>query len=195
MVPKEVENFIYEKRNVLNILHTAIKAIKRKNFYILKDLSNRTVHSASIYQDTDSITVAVIIYALSKVFERSKYSEYEDWAYFSRTCINALIRAKKSLKRDDVEGFRNGVQEIRAAINDVSGNLKKYVEEVFRKAMINKASRLYEHGISMKQTAELLGISEWELAEYAGATGISDVNLSVTMDVEKRIGRALDLFD
>ena len=60
--------------------------------------------------------------------------------------------------------------------------------------MINKASRIYEHGISMQRTAELLGISEWELSEYAGRTGISDVNLSITMDIKTRIEKAMELF-
>jgi hypothetical protein len=39
----------------------------------------------------------------------------------------------------------------------------------------------------MQQTAKLLGISVWELAEYAGQTGIGDVNLSITLSEKDRI--------
>ena len=46
----------------------------------------------------------------------------------------------------------------------------------------------------MEKTSRLLGISIWELAEYAGQTGIADVNLSVTMPVKKRIKLAEDFF-
>ncbi len=188
------KSFVQEKNNVLYILSTARKAIKKKNIILLKELSDHTIHSASIYQDTDSITVAVLIYALSKIFERSKYTTYADWPLFSKTCIENLAKAEHDLKKDRIEEFRKDLLSIRRAVNKLSGHLKAYIEEVFRKAMIKKASRLYEHGISLKQTADLLGISAWELAEYAGKTGIGDVNLSITADIKTRIKKALDIF-
>ena len=46
----------------------------------------------------------------------------------------------------------------------------------------------------MEQTAGLLGITIWELAEYAGQTGISDVNLSVTFPIRQRIKQAEEIF-
>lgn len=46
----------------------------------------------------------------------------------------------------------------------------------------------------MEQTAKLLGITIWELAEYAGQTGISDVNLSVTLPIKQRIKQAEEIF-
>ena len=39
----------------------------------------------------------------------------------------------------------------------------------------------------MQQTAEMLGISVFELAEYAGKTGIADVGLSITKDIKERV--------
>ena len=71
--------------------------------------------------------------------------------------------------------------------------MRNYIKDVFRKAEINKASRIYEHGISMQKTAELLGISIFELAEYAGSTGIGDVNLSITKDIGERIKIAKEI--
>lgn len=191
---KEDKSFVQEKSNVLDIISKAIKAIKKEDIIALKDLSDRTIHSASIYQDSDSITVAVLIYALSKVFERSKYKEYVDWSLFSEHCIESLVKAKKDLKKGNTTEFREDLRSIREVIDHLSSNLKGYIEEVFRKAMINKASRLYEHGISLQKTAELLGITPWELSEYAGTTGIGEVDLSVTLDIKSRIERTLNLF-
>ncbi len=194
MIPKEAKNFVQEKKNVLDIFDTAIRAIKKKDYILLKDLSNRTLHSASIYQDSDSVSIAVVMYSLSKIFERNKYSEYKGWSLFYKTCFGALLKARDDFKNERTEEYRKDIHEINEGIDKLEGNLKKYITEVFRKAMINKASRIYEHGISMQQTAELLGISEWELSEYAGKTGISDVNLSITMDVKTRIQKAEELF-
>ena len=70
--------------------------------------------------------------------------------------------------------------------------LKIHIKEVFEKARINKASRLYEHGISAGRTADLLGISTWELMDYSGTTGLADKG--ITKDVKERIKIARELF-
>jgi len=72
--------------------------------------------------------------------------------------------------------------------------LKIYIKDVFRKAQINKASRIYEHGISMEKTAKILGISVWELSEYVGKTRIDDINLGITTPIRKRIKLAEEVF-
>ena len=46
----------------------------------------------------------------------------------------------------------------------------------------------------MEKTASLLGITMFELASYAGQTGISDVPISRTMKVKSRIKLAMDMF-
>lgn len=176
-----------EKENILDILLKAKQAIKEENVVLMRELSDRTLHSASIYGDTDNIAVAVIIYMLSKVIERKKYHEYKEWPVFFQTCMNGLSIAITSLKRNDIKKFCSSLKEIRKRVSKISGNLRHYIKDVFRKAEINKASRIYEHGISMQKTAELLGISIFELAEYAGSTGIGDVDLSITKGISERI--------
>jgi len=186
---------LVEKDNLLYILSSTIKAISEKDIFTLKELSNRTVHSASIFQDSDSISVAVIVYSLAKIYERSKYGTYKDWNLFDKSVSLNLKNAVSSLKQDKTGDFRENLQNIINSIKKLSSHLRIYIEEVFRKARINKASRLYEHGISFEQTARLFGISIFELAEYAGRTGIGDVDLSITMPIKDRIKIASDFFE
>ena len=47
--------------NNLRVLEESFKAILKEDPKKLRDLSNQTIHYASIYQDPDSISVAVII--------------------------------------------------------------------------------------------------------------------------------------
>ncbi len=184
-----------EKENIIRILQDSKGAVREKNTARLKQLSNRTIHTASIYQDSDNVTIAVIIYSLSKLIEREKhYSQYKNWPNFFKTYVLCINQAIRYLKKDNIEDFRQQISKIRQAINQLSGHLKKYIKDVFRKASINKASRIYEHGISMGTTARLLGISIWELAEYAGQTSISDANLGVTMPIKERIKLIEDFF-
>jgi len=183
-----------EKENVMNILGKARKAIINGDAYAVKDLSNRTIHSSAIAQDPDNVNIAVVLYALSKIIERDKYRDYASWPRFKKIYEQALDNALIALKKGDIEVYRDQINRIKEAVEKLSGNLKKYIEEVFRKASINKGSRIYEHGISLEKTAKILGISQWDLASYIGQTGLADVNLTYTKDLRERIKDAQEIF-
>jgi len=183
-----------EKENVIEMLEKAVKAIKQEDVIAIKDLSNRTLHTSAIYQDPDNINVAVVLYALSKILERTRYHEMEGWAKFIKTYEDSLGNALIALKRNDIDAYRSQINRIKEAVDKLSGKLKGYIEGVFRKAQINKASRIYEHGISREVAAKILGISLWELNDYVGRTGIADVDLAYTLDIKKRIKNAEDIF-
>lgn len=184
-----------EKENLLRILRETKEAVRKEDNIKLKELSNQTIHTASIYQDMDNIAVAVLVYSLSKILERTNYQEYKNWPSFFKKFMLCIDRAIQAIEKSQDDYFRDQIKCIRREITNLSGNLRRHVQEVFRKAEINKASRIYEHGISMEQTAKLLGISIWDLAEYAGSTGISDVNLSITMPEKQRIKQAMEIFE
>ncbi len=183
-----------EKGHVIEVLEKAEKAIKNEDVSEIKELSNQTLHSASIYQDADNISLAVVLYSLSKIIERTSYKEEKGWADFKKNYTTCLSRAKLALKAEDIEVYRDQIACIREHIGKLSGDLKKYIEDVFRKAQINKASRLYEHGLSLEKTAKILGVTIWELNQYVGRTGIADVNYAYTKELEDRIKLAQDIF-
>jgi len=183
-----------EKENILDILKRVRKAVEEEDSIKLRELSDRTIHSSSIFQDGDNIAVAVIVYSLSKIIERKNYQSYKEWSNFLEKYIKNIEVAIAALEKDNLEKFRQALNDIRKAINDLSGNFKTHVQDVFKKARVNKASRIYEHGISMEATAKLLGISMWELAEYTGNTGIGDVDLGITMPEKQRIKIAMEMF-
>ena len=63
-----------EKENILKILQGAKEAIRAKDVLKLKQLSNQTNNTASRTQDPDNISIAVLVYSLSKIIERKDYS-------------------------------------------------------------------------------------------------------------------------
>lgn len=183
-----------EKENILRILRETKEAVKKDDVFRLKELSNQTIHTASISQDPDNIAVAVIVYTLGKIIERTNYQTQKGWkAFFDNftTCIDKSIIA---LEKDKLEEFRKQIKCIREGIEILHGNFKNHIEAVFRKAQINKASKIYEHGISMEQTANLLGITTWELADYAGKSNIGDVDENITESEKIRIKEVMDFF-
>lgn len=184
-----------EADNVLRILRETRSALERKDSSYIRGLSNQTINTASLTQDPDNIAVAVIVYSLSKIVERLDYRQLPGWKKFYANVLVYLDKSIKDIETGDYAKFRQDFKRIRGSIENLSGKLKKYIKEVFRNAEISKASRIYEHGISMEQTASLLGISLYELAEYAGRTGIPDVPENYTMNTKSRIKLAMDMFE
>jgi hypothetical protein len=176
-----------EVENILRILKETKRFFLDDNPFELKNLSNQTIHSATISQDADNVIVAVLVYTLGKILERSNYRSMEGWDEFSKEIIKNLDLAIKYLENNDVEKCRMHLGRIRNALNKISGDLKNYIQDVFYKAEINKAFKMYEHGLSSEQTAELLGVSLWDLSSYIGQSTISDARIAISMPIEKRI--------
>jgi len=184
-----------EKENILRILEETIKALKQEDSNQLNSLSNQTVHTASISQDPDNVAVAVIIYSLSKIIERPAYRAQKGWDKIYRNIILGIENTIWALKNKDDEHLRDHLESLRKRLEGFSGGLKKYIQDVFRKASINKASKIYEHGISMEKTSKLLGVSIWELASYAGQSQMNDHDLIRTMNTKQRIKLAMEFFE
>ncbi len=180
--------------NILNILRGVKQSIKSLDITKLRDLSNHTLHDASILQEESSIQIAVIVYSLSKIFERENYQNYKSWKYFYKNLMLYLENAIKYLERKDENNYTKTTKTLIYFINKLEFKLRHYIIEVMEKARIHKASRIHEHGISVGRTSELLGISQFELMEYLGKTGIADINLNISMDIKKRIEFARSLF-
>jgi hypothetical protein len=181
-----------EADNIIRILKETKVAVTKKDIPLLRELSNQTVHTASIAQDSDNIAIAVIVYSLGKILERGDEEKvknfYEKYNQAADKEISALSKHNDFL-------IKAGLEEIRKLLTKTSGKMKGYIEEVFRKASINKASKIYEHGISMERTASLLGITIWELANYAGQRAdFSEDKSEKTISTKDRIKLAMEIF-
>jgi len=182
------------KTDILNVLKNSLEAIRKEDITELKNMSDHVIHDASVYQDEYSISIAVIIYGIAKIFERVRYREYKDWNKFYRAIFENLTKAYNTLKKGDIDDYEYNIHKIIQDLNKLDVRFKKNISEVIERAKISKASRLYEHGISTGRTAELLGISEWELMEYVGGTGISDVRFNISKPINQRIKLIRSLF-
>lgn len=182
------------RENILSIIKKTLPLIKKDKILELKNLSNHTLHSASVFQDEYNISIAVLVYSLSKIFERTHYRDLKTWKTFYKYVITDLEKAQKALAKNDINEYKQAIRNLFSVINRLDPKLSRYIKEVIEKAKINKASRIHEHGISTERTAELLGISQWELMDYVGKTGISDTSYSITKNVKDRLKITRSLF-
>ncbi len=162
-----------------------LQIAEEKDIYELKNLSNTTIHNASIFQDQDSITLAVIIYSISKIYERTGSLDPKLKTHLEET--------KKFLIFNHEENFHKALRNTVMHISRLDHKLDLYIQEVIQQARIKKGSKIYEHGISMAQAADLLGISQWQLMDYVGKTTITD-STPQSIDVKKRLEYARGLF-
>lgn len=183
-----------EVGHLINVLEQVKEAIEHEDVIKLRELSNQTIHSASTYQDTGSITMAVIVYALSKLIEKKEDLKIKNWALFIKKVDSQFSLAIKALQDDKIDKYEKYMEMARKSITSTSLNIKPFIQDVLRKSSINKASKIYEHGISLGQTAKILGITEWELTEYSGQTKVSEVHYNITWDVAKRAKMAMEFF-
>lgn len=182
------------KKDILEVLRKSLEAIKKEDIVNLRELSNHTLHDASIYQDDYSTTIAIIIYSLSKIFERVSYREYKSWGMFYKNILEFFDKAIKALENNDIENYEAVVHNMFNAVYNLEPKLRDYIIAVFQGAKIHKASRLHEHGISVGRVAEILGLSEFEIMDYLGKTGIADVEFSITKNIKERIKFVRSIF-
>jgi len=184
-----------EVDNVLRIFKETKQAIEKYDPMKIKTLSNQTINTASLTHDPDNITVAVIIYSLSKILQREGYRSLPGWNNFYKIYINSINSMIPALQKKDEKAIQLNLNIMRNALGKVSGQLKNYIQDVFRKASINKASKIYEHGISMEKTASLLGITLFELASYTGQRGeVTSVVPAKITDLKSRVKIAMEMF-
>ena len=66
--------------------------------------------------------------------------------------------------------------------------------EEAQRALRELRSSLKSTGLSTEKTAELLGVSLWDMASYIGQSHIGDAKVAISMPVKERIKIAEDLF-
>ena len=180
--------------HILNALKKTLRLIEEDNPSEIKELSNEVIGYAALNQDPDNIIVAVLIYSIAKTLERDYYKKMEGWNDFYVSLTKNLNLSIKALEKNSIESVRVYLGRIRNSVNKIESNLGNYIRDVFRKAEINKAFKLYQRGLSSEQTANLLGISLWDLSSYIGSSNQHNQKHTFSMPVKKRIKIAEDIF-
>lgn len=176
------------KEDIKAVLKELITILTHKNegdALKVKELSNHVIHNAALFQDEDSISVTVLVYALSKLMEQGVVREYMEFR-------KPIETAYKFLNRNDVERFRRRLRKIFALVSSKDAKLRLYVEDVLNHSQVRRGCKICEHGVSCAKSAELLNISQWDLMQYLGKTLLADELKS--SDVRSRLRFARKLF-
>ncbi|MEA3430680.1 MAG: hypothetical protein U9R08_05385 [Nanoarchaeota archaeon] len=180
------------KEDILLILEETLEILEireDKDILELSEVSNHVIHNASIFQDEDSISIAVLVYSIYKVIERP-VSLSDDYYIKIR---NLLRESHDYLSQDNIQNYRKAIVRLFRLIGAIDKKFKLYIEEVVTKARIKKGGKLFEHGLSVGRAAELMGITQWELMQYIGRTHMFEKEKFVD-DVKGRLNFTRRLF-
>jgi hypothetical protein len=173
------------KEDLETIWDAAIELIEAGHYQGLGELSNHTIHNSSIYGDEMSISSAVIIYSLSKMAERGRFNVEH--------LIGLITKLLHALSSDDLDEYKRTQKGIFDYIQGADAKFNLYIDAVLEQAKVKKGWKVYDHGLSLGASAELLGVSQWELMNYAGSTTVADID-AVRTDTRSRLDFARRLF-
>lgn len=178
------------RKDALKIVGRVIEILKvkeEKDVSELKDLSNHTIHNASVFQDECSVSIAVVIYALSKIIERNP----EQLNY--KKIIGFLEKTKSALKNNEAHNLKLAIRKLFSEISAIDNKLSLYIHEVINDAQVKKGCKLCEHGLSTAKASQVMGVSQWELMNYLGKTKLNE-NIAGIVDVRSRLKFTRNLF-
>ncbi|MFT4309365.1 MAG: hypothetical protein ACMXYL_02680 [Candidatus Woesearchaeota archaeon] len=174
------------RADILAILAEIENAIDNHDIARLKPISNHTIHNASIFQDHDSVMMAIVTYSLYKVITLEA---------LSTAVVRKHLKAMQDhLADNNIKKYNEESKKLLRSVSRADDKLKLYIDHVIEQAEIKKGSKLYDHGISASTAANIMGISVWDLMNYIGKTEINE-RFPSSVNMKQRIITARNLFD
>jgi len=175
--------------DALIMLERAIKAIRTNNFADLERISNETIHNASIFQDTVSKKLAIIVLSIFKLEQQNvlagKVTNLKSFAV-------DLAQLHDNLQHEQTDTCYKALDYILAKLKKISSSTS--IHNVVNRAEVKKSGKIYDHGISLAQSAQIMGISQWELYDYIGKSTLNNSSDDMDARVKKRVAYTRSLF-
>ncbi len=174
------------KKEILFDLDKAIEILEKKDIEELKKLSDHAIDDVALYKNLDLISVTVLIYSIYKIFTTLPKEDHLD-------ILKELKEANKHLQENNFHRYNKSIKTIFNVVKRSNPKIRKHLQDVMHAARIKKSAILLEKGLSIGQAAGLMGLSNWDLQDYAAkrtSFGIKGEKVSV----KKRLLTAFKIF-
>ena len=178
------------KKEILFDLQRAIEILSKKE---LKDkeeliiLSDHAVEDVALHKDLDLISVTVLIYSIYKVLDCISPEDYDN-------LVSNLQDAHKHLSALNFGRYNKAIKHLFKIVHACNAKVKLHFQDVMQAAKIKKGAILLGKGLSIGQAAGLMGLSNWDLQQYAGKTVTFDDGHE-KVSAKKRLINALNIFN
>lgn len=177
------------KKELLEILLETIEILENKEekeIEELKELSDKSVEAVALYKDLDLISITVFVYSLYKIVNHLSPQDYQN-------ILSELKFAKKNLSQNNLGEYNQNIKTVFSVITKCNAKIKDHLHDIMHAARIKKSAILLKKGLSIGQAAGLMGLSNWDLQQYAGQTIVLQSHQEA-IPAKKRMALALKLF-
>lgn len=178
------------KLEILYDLQGTIDFLQKKGLKdpeLLKELSEHAINHVALYKDLDIISVTVFIYSLYKIIHSLKENDLQ-------SIVDELEAAHGALTSSNFGRYNRSIKKLFALIRKSDVKVKEHLQDVMQAAKIKKGTALLEKGLSIGQAAGLMGLSNWDLQQYAGKTPFLGEHQEA-LSAKKRLMTALEIFN
>lgn len=177
------------KKEILYDLDKAIKILEVRqanDIEELKALSDHAIEDVAVEKDLDVISITVLLYSLYKIIASLNEADYKD-------ILKELRNARKALQGSGFPIYNRSIKKLFQIVQKSSAKTKQHLQDVMQAARIKKGTALLERGLSIGQAAGLMGLSNWDLQQYAAKTTSLDQHTE-SFPAAKRLQKALSIF-
>ena len=154
------------RKEILEILSKTINILEvkeEKDIEELKELSDRAVEGVALHKNLDIISVTVLVYSIYKIAKNILPKDYQE-------VLKGLKFAKDALEQSNLGKYNRGIKLLYDTVRKCDAKVKEHLQDIMHAAKIKKGAVLLQKGLSLGQAAGLMGLSNWDLQQYAGKT-------------------------
>ncbi len=177
------------RKEILNDLQGALAILQTresKDIEELKTLSDHSIEDIAVQKDLELVSVTVLLYSIYKVVSCMEEKNYEQ-------LLQELQNAKAGLEQRNLSKYNGSIKKLYELIRKCNAQVKEHLNDVMQAARIKKGATLLQRGLSLGQAAGLMGLSNWELQQYAGKSTALDQHIE-KIPAQNRMKKALQLF-
>ena len=154
------------RKEILFDLTKAIEILSQKDtqdLEELKALSNHAIEDVAVQKDLDLISMTVLLYSIYKVVQSLQENEYQ-------ALVQQLRLESQELHNGNLGKYNPAMVQLYKIVKKGNASVREHLQDVMQAARIKKGTALLEHGLSIGQAAGLMGLSNWDLQQYAAKT-------------------------
>lgn len=152
----------------------------------LKTLSDHAIEDVAVQKDLDIISITVLIYSLYKIVNTMKEADYQ-------RVVQQLRQARDYLQQRELGKYNFSVKQLFSLVRKLDAKVQVHLHDVMHAARIRKGTTLLQKGLSIGQAAGLMGLSNWDLQQYAAKT--TALEHEELLPAKVRLQRALKIFE
>lgn len=177
------------KKEILYDLQQALQILEQredKDIEELGKLSDHAVQDVALYKDLELVSITVLLYSLYKVGMNLSKEDYRD-------VLKELKSAQDTLQQGALGRYNRYIQSLFQLVKKSNAKIKEHLDDVMQAARIKKGTSLLQRGLSIGQAAGIMGLSNWDLQQYAGKTTALEQHTE-KIPGDKRVRAAFKLF-